>query len=1128
MRLRDRLTYSYGAITLVVLAMAAALISVGSNRMVTQNVAENVLNTTTEVGHILDNYISDAEDITSLIFSNTDVYEYNHDKYVVDEYEKIETEAMITEFLNSITIYKSYSDFMIVYRDGEYLGQISSTTRELFENENIFDKLSDKLSDKNEVWFCGYENDYRRLYFAKRLNSGAIVLTSFFYREFDEVFDSVKKSDMETSIVSDGVIIYAPEKKLIGSNESAELMQSIEDNRTGAFVYGSSIVSFYYCNNGWLLVTKTSLDNLNEIMEYIIRVTVFAVVSSLLVVFVAGFLIANSVQSPIAGMAEAIKQVEGGNFNVKIPDNQTREIHDLSVGLASMVASVKENIEIADNANKEKSKFLANTSHEIRTPMNAIIGYADMIIEEGDEASIARATTIRTAARNLLTIVNDILDFSKIEAGKIELKEDNYNIENVMEEVAGIIRIPAGQKDLAFEAELINKFPAVLYGDDIKLRQILINLANNSIKFTNTGYVKITGKCEPFADDNTKVKMIFQVIDTGIGIKPEDIGKVFGAFEQVDAKNNRKKEGSGLGLSIAKEFARMMGGDITVESDYGRGTVFKVEVISQVASWLGEEEKPVNVVGKKLLLVDDNETNLILFENMLEPYKVVTERALSGAEVLEKVENNSYDMIFMDHYMPDMNGDDVTREIRSKKNEDERFEKVPIIGYTADNDAETTKLCLSSGMNDCTMKPVSKKKLEDLFRRFLMIMILGILVIPTEACAISEFGTTLPELESKKEIEFSWWGDDERHEFVLDLIDEYERQHQDIDIIPQYTEEGAYEKRTQAMFYAGKEADVMQVDYDWLGLYSSDGSGFYNLNSLKYRFNTSNYPEDFLESAVRYGRQNAFPTGLDMQIFYINENFCDANFLQKPLTWNDLHRMGRVVKNTGDALICVDSVEELLYMLIAYTEQVSGRPMYTEGGTLKFGKAEFEIMLKEYVSLINDNVIKPFGSDDIARWKEGRRGFTLGWISEADDLTKDFDSGKRIEIAGFPVMTEARYKGLYARPSGLYAIADDAKYPEESADFMSFLFSHIDDVEGSGLKYGAPMSRFSVDYVEKNRDAGTGFKAANLLYETDYSIQEPRMNGADNLTVFKEVFTDLGFEQITVEEAVDILFLNLY
>lgn len=721
MKLSTKISISYIFITLVAVILTSTFICYGSYQRISGYLNESADNTTKEAGYILDKTISEVENVTALVFFIDDVLEQDRLKANGTDEANARKEERNALFLASLSEYKEAEDLLIVYSDGDCVGTVSPVTMDLFGNENIYDNLSKQIPDENGLWISGYQNNYRRIYYAKRLSEDAIFLTSKLSSEFDEIFAKLDEtSTLYGYIIDNGVNIYATNQIKIGTLPDKDILETIKDS-TGYFKKGDEIVSYYSCINGWLLVTYTSGAPITATMQYIISISLLISFVSLSIVVLVSILISRTVSEPISDMASAISKIKNGEYDTYIPDSDTKEVHLLSDGLKSMVKSVKESIAEAESANMEKSKFLANTSHEIRTPMNAIIGYSEMLMEESEEeATVEKADTIKHAAKNLLGIVNDILDFSKIESGKIELKEDEYRIEDVLEEVTDIIRVPAAQKNLEFDTELVNEFPALLWGDDVKIRQMLINLANNSIKFTDSGYVRIKASCENDLEVKDRVKLTFKVIDTGIGIKEEDLEKVFGAFEQVDVKNNRKKEGSGLGLSIAKSFAKMMGGDITVESEYGRGTIFTVTIYGKAVSWEGEAEKPINIEGKRLLIVDDNMTNLVIFEKMLEPYKAVIDTADSGHAVLEKEELASYDLIFMDNRMPDMNGDEVTREIRARKKTDERYAGIPIVGYTADTDADSIKLMITAGMNDCVVKPIGTSKLEALFRKFLM------------------------------------------------------------------------------------------------------------------------------------------------------------------------------------------------------------------------------------------------------------------------------------------------------------------------------------------------------------------------------------------------------------------------
>lgn len=1128
MKLRTRLTISYGLFTLIIMVTVAFQIYSGTKKMLVSNTLKDSAGTTEELGAVFDSYLSEAENTLNLIFTDKETYTYNKGSFLGDSYTKYERESHIKTFLNSMGLVKNYSDLLIAYDTGDNIGQMSSTTEAVVAdyNESLYSIITGKMHGNDSAWITGVCENYNRIYYAKRLNPGAVAIVSFFYRELDDIFSySNEHSDMDCMIVNSNRYIYNTVKAGIGEYVDRELVDASLKDLSGAFEYNDAIVSYYRCSNGWLLLSQTSEEQLMSILKYIRSVTEYVALAGLVVIIVIALIISYSVSKPIAEMASAVKEVEAGNFETEIPHGTSKEVIALSDGLKAMVQSVKENIEAADNANKEKSKFLANTSHEIRTPMNAVIGYSEMIMEESnEERTIKNATTIRNAARNLLGIVNDILDFSKIEAGKIELKEDEYNIETVLEEVEGIIRIPAQKKFLDFTVEKVNRFPAVLYGDDIKIRQILINIANNAIKFTNEGYVRITAKCIKQKDDDTKVRMEFAVADSGIGIKPEDIGKVFGAFEQVDAKNNRKKEGSGLGLSIAKEFAKMMGGDITVTSAYGRGTVFTISIMGTIVSWDKEVEKPLDVAGKHILIVDDNETNLVMFKRMLEPYRLEIDTSTSGMETLENENLCKYDLIFMDHLMPDMNGDEVTREIRAKKDENPKYEELPIIGCTADSDSDSVKIMIGAGMNDCVTKPVNINKLEALFRRFLMATIVLLCVSVFQGCGKAPV-ENYAETTVGSSISFSWTGTDIRHDYMLDYVKNYEKEHSDVSVKTQYTGKNVYISRSRAMFLAGSEPDVMQIDYEWLTEFSEDGKGFYDLSKLP-ELNLQRYNEKYLKIGYVNGIFNAIPVTMDMPLMYVNNRIFEMDGLEIPTTWDDMFNLGRTLKGTDKYVLDCQESESLLFLLIAYTEQKTGVSVYSEAGRPQFGTKEYETMFEFYDGLVENNVIMPAGTLK-SGWATWQTLMKLGTIEEAGVIENEAGTVAGLTVGYIPVLEGASCDGTYMYASSLYAISNTTKEPQLAAKFLDELLTDLEATESVDASRGAPLHSDVLSIIKRSSsNAPLGFRAAKLLYEKELRIQQPTMNGTANCELFGNVFSEYSFGRLSKEDAITQLIIN--
>lgn len=482
--------------------------------------------------------------------------------------------------------------------------------------------------------------------------------------------------------------------------------------------------------------------------------------------------------------------------------------------------------EKAEAANEAKSAFLSNMSHEIRTPMNAIVGMTDILLrEEHSKQTREYLNNIKNSGAALLTIINDILDFSKIESGKMEIIEERYEPMSMFNDLSMIFLNRIGEKRVELLYDIDKSMPRKLWGDGQRIRQIIINLMNNAIKFTESGYVRLSVKVNTL--DAEHVELAFSIEDTGQGIKEEDIEKLFGSFSQVDTKKNHQKEGTGLGLAISKQLVELMNGNIGVKSTYGKGSTFYFNIPQKIvdvrqAARLKEEvekqgavavkieneavksqllqlagsyqvecidytemqgrnvaflitddinsvsaqerkqldemkaglcllqnpmteqcsEKNVTVINKPLynlnfcqllnheqiiftsvaeeemhfvapkaniLVVDDNEMNLKVAKGLLEPFKMQIDTAQNGKEALRKVQEKQYDLVFMDHMMPVMDGIEATREIR--KLSDEFYQKLPIIALSANATAEAKEMFMREKMNDFVAKPIKLKEI---------------------------------------------------------------------------------------------------------------------------------------------------------------------------------------------------------------------------------------------------------------------------------------------------------------------------------------------------------------------------------------------------------------------------------
>ncbi len=491
-------------------------------------------------------------------------------------------------------------------------------------------------------------------------------------------------------------------------------------------------------------------------------------------------------------------------------------------------------LETAALANQAKNTFLANMSHEIRTPMNAILGMSDIALRHNPPTQVNECLqNIKGAASSLLTIINDILDFSKIEAGALEIIPEPYCLKSFINDIVTLIDVRIGTKNIELFVEDYHAMPCFLHGDSVRIKQVLINLLSNALKFTHQGHVRFSIKANPAKKGETTWLQVC-IEDTGIGIKREDVSMLFNNFSQLDTKKNRNIEGTGLGLAITKRLIEKMGGSITVESEYGKGSVFAFSIpqvvederpllaaksfdniraavwlenplksdflyqklldmgietnkiqeassikdythvflesaklssfdagtvphvhilaltrnifettdtasnvkvtyapltIAVLANILGDSASPMDMAsanqhvsslkttGARALVVDDNSINLIISQSVLEEYGFTVDTVLSGEEAIESVQNKQYDLIFMDHMMPKMDGVETTTHIRNLP--DDVYKKLPIIALTANAVGDVRAEFLRAGMNDYLAKPLIIKELENVLRQWL-------------------------------------------------------------------------------------------------------------------------------------------------------------------------------------------------------------------------------------------------------------------------------------------------------------------------------------------------------------------------------------------------------------------------
>lgn len=381
-----------------------------------------------------------------------------------------------------------------------------------------------------------------------------------------------------------------------------------------------------------------------------------------------------------------------------------------------------------EELNRSQNRFFSSMSHEIRTPINTVLGLNEIILRQEDASEEIKkdARNIQGAGRLLLALINDILDVSKIEAGKMDIVPVDYNVSSLLSEIVNMIWLKAEEKGLKFEVDIDPGVPEVLFGDEVRIKQILINLLNNAVKYTKEGSVSLHMECE--TGDGRDALLKINVSDTGMGIKPDALPHLFDTFQRVDEEKNRYIEGTGLGLSVVKQLVELMEGEITVNSVYGQGSIFSVTLkqgissdnrigdisISGIGSMSGQEkfQHSFHAPDARILIVDDNEMNLQVEEKLLDGTGMVVDLAMSGAEALKKTLQFRYDVIFMDHLMPEMDGIDCFENIRSQKGG--LNQNTPVVVLTANAGGENIELYNNTGFDGYLVKPVSGRQLEDM------------------------------------------------------------------------------------------------------------------------------------------------------------------------------------------------------------------------------------------------------------------------------------------------------------------------------------------------------------------------------------------------------------------------------
>ena len=408
-------------------------------------------------------------------------------------------------------------------------------------------------------------------------------------------------------------------------------------------------------------------------------------------------------------------------------------VSDISEDIAQLlrqeglIKAIEEQNERLQEADKNKTKFFSNMSHEIRTPINAIMGMNEVILRDcKDETIRGYAKDVKAASQYLLSLVNDILDYSKIEAGKMEIVPVEYDMEDLLNGVCNLIKPRMAEKSLEFELKVGEDVPPRLFGDEIRISQILLNLLTNAIKYTEQG--KVSFWVEREEDVNGQVAIKFTIKDTGIGIKPEDMKALFEEYGRLDLLKNRNKEGTGLGISIVQGLLSQMKSQLKVESVYGKGSTFSFVLLQKEVTerlvCLSDSTKEsteskteeLDIKDKKVLVVDDTAVNLHIFKALIAPYEIEVACSTSGKDALHMMKNDTYNIIFLDHLMPEMDGIETLNELR---NINDYYKNVPVIALTSNYSPTARAEYISLGFTDYLEKPIVLDRLDEMLHMHL-------------------------------------------------------------------------------------------------------------------------------------------------------------------------------------------------------------------------------------------------------------------------------------------------------------------------------------------------------------------------------------------------------------------------
>lgn len=812
-------SFSIAAIGCLIIAVILTIGTFGLGRIADHDTKEAVRNVSLlylselagrreqVVSSVLDDYISDInvalglitkEDLSSI--ENLQAYQLRMKQlYGLEKFAFVDTEGLIYTSRGTRTDIDEYGI------DYENLSEPEIKIKNLKSNDKkvIIAVPADNLVvEGNTLVVCFMEIDMDRLLSNVSLQPNNNTTICNIYTKDGVALTNVVLGGM----ASEDNLLEAMEQATYESGYSYEqLKDDFNFDRSGevSFSYNGISETLYYVpirGTNWMLTYLIRESIISEQISSISESIIFRslVQSALTAVVLAGMFILIFIQQRQASKASIEREVSEAENRVR--QQELEEQLAMQEELASKSEELAKALKAAEDASQAKSVFVSNMSHEIRTPITAILGMNEMIRREcNDENILSYADNINNAGISLLGIISDILDFSKIEAGHMELVEAGYSLPSMIADIYNLISFRAEAKGLELKIRIDSTLPSGLIGDELRIKQIIVNLLTNAVKYTEKGRVSLEIKGVSKDEDEGRIKISFAVSDTGIGIREEEMGKLFVPFDRLDVSRTKSIEGTGLGLSISRQLLHMMDSDLMVESKYDHGSTFSFVIwqgisdISEVGDFdpaekishsaRAEEKGYFRAPGKRILVVDDMPMNIQVLKGLLKRSRMIIDTASGGEECIEKVRKTDYDLIFLDYRMPVLDGIETIR--RLKEFYPQRIEHVPVIALTASAIAGDREKLLEAGFTDYMSKPVIISEMEDMMKKYIRIDEPAVQDDAGSDDGDDEQMTDLPQavldiavLDHKSGIEYC--GDAEDYLFILktysDSVDDKSRQ----------------------------------------------------------------------------------------------------------------------------------------------------------------------------------------------------------------------------------------------------------------------------------------------------------------------------------------------------------------